>query len=126
MKILPAERKFVKMVGLMDKIVSNDLTNTIDKMIKKDPRLLCRLNFSNPQVKEILKKKIAAGELHPFDLLHHPEDTFNLSGVSRTQYERSVELTPEDALWLEDLTDRFDRMTRKQARALQQKRKAIV
>ena len=110
----------------MDKIVNNDLANTIDKMIKKDPRLLCRLNFSNPQVKNILKKKIAAGELHPFDLLHHPKDTFNLSGVSRTHYERNLELTPEDACWLEELTDRFDKMTRKQALKLRRARKKKI
>jgi antitoxin component of RelBE/YafQ-DinJ toxin-antitoxin module len=122
-KILPAERKFVKMVQLMDKIVSNDLEVTIDEMINKDPRMLCRLNLKNPQVAQILNKKIAQGEVHPFDLMHDPEETLSLEGLSRTARENLNKLTPEDAEWLENLTDTFKKKTREQA--LEAKRKRL-
>lgn len=115
--ILPHERKFVMMVNLMDKIVKDDLEITIDKMLKRDPRLLCRLNLENSKVKKILAKKIAEGLLHPFDLLYDPEETFQLMGISKTQYEQinNPKLTPEDAKWLEELTDKFKKTTKAQA-----------
>ncbi len=121
-KILPADRKFVKMVGLMDKIIANDLEDTINAMIKKDPRMLCRLNLKNIDVAKIVNKKIAEGQLHPFDLMYEPEETYELEGLSRTAYENMYKLTAEDAEWLEKLTDTFKKKTRKQALADKQRR----
>jgi hypothetical protein len=111
--ILPCERKFVKMARLMDKIVSNDLENMIDSMIKKDPRILCRLNLKNKQVSMILNKKINDGSVHPFDLMYEPEDTFSLVGASRTELAKEFHLAPEDESWFQSFENDFEEKTRK-------------
>ena len=110
------------MVQLMDKIISKDLEVTIDEMINKDPRMLCRLNLKNPQVAEILNQRIASGQLHPFDLMYEPEDTLSLQGLSRTARENMSKLTSDDARWLESLTDSFKKKTKEQALADRKKR----
>jgi len=111
--ILPCERKFVKMVQLMDKIVSDDLENMINSMIKKDPRILCRLNLKNKQVSAILNKKINDGSLHPFDLIYDPEDTFSLSGVSRTELSKEFQLASVDEAWFRSFESDFEEKTRR-------------
>ena len=120
-KILPVERKFVRMLSFVDKIINSDLEKTIDDMIQKDTRLLCRLNFKNPEVLRILNEKIAKGLINALDLIHDPEETRELSGISRTEYD-NTRLTPEDAEWLESLTERFRRRTVAQAKADRKKR----
>ena len=95
-EILPHERKFVKMFELVNKIVSDDIEPTVNSMLEKDPRLLCRLNFKNREVSEVIKSKIDQGQLHPFDLMFEPEETANLVGKSRTEQSREFQFTPED------------------------------
>ena len=111
--ILPAERKFVKMVELMDKIVSDDLENMIDSMIKRDPRILCRLNLRNKQVSVILNKKINDGSLHPFDLMYDPDETFTLSGASRTELSKEFQLASVDEAWFRSFENDFEEKTRR-------------
>ena len=112
-EILPAERKFVKMVELMDKIVSDDLENMINSMIKKDPRILCRLNLCNKKVSAILNKKINEGALSPFDLMYDPEDTFTLSGASLTELSREFQLASVDEEWFRSFESDFEEKTRR-------------
>ena len=111
--ILPAERKFVKMVQLMDKIVSDDLENMIDAMMKRDPRILCRLNLRNKQVAAILNKKINNGSLNPFDLMHDPDETFTLSGASRTELSKEFQIAAVDEAWFKAFEDDFEEKTRR-------------
>jgi len=110
--ILPRERKFVKMVQLMDKIVSDDLENMINSMIKKDPRILCRLNLKNKQVSVILNRKINEGSLNPFDLMYDPEETFSLSGISRTELSKEFHLAETDEDWFRSFENDFKEKTR--------------
>jgi len=114
--ILPRERKFVKMVELMDKIVSDDLENMINSMIKKDPRILCRLNLCNKEVSAILNRKINEGLLDPFDLMYDPEDTFTLSGAPRTELSKEFQLAAIDEAWFKSFENDFEEKTRRVAR----------
>jgi len=112
-KILPYERKFVKMFELVNQIVGDDIEHMVDSMLEKDARMLCRLNLKNPKVAMAVKTKIEQGRLHPFDLLHEPEETMCLTGKSRTEKSREFQFTPEDMSWFESLEADFEERTRK-------------
>lgn len=112
-KILPHERKFVKMFELVNKIVSDDIGSTVDSMVEKDPRLLCRLNLKNEEVSQAIKAKMDQGQLHPFDLMYEPEETAALVGKSRTEKSKEFSFTPEDESWFKSLEADFEERTRK-------------
>jgi len=115
MTILPSERKFVRMVQLMDTIISDDIENVINSMVDRDPRLVCRLNFKNKEVSRIIRKKINSGDISPFDLMYDTEDTFSLDGISRTESDAvaATKMPTEDETWLQKLNQDFEEKTRR-------------
>lgn len=70
--------KLSRLTGLFDKVLTsevNSLDDLIDDMLRKDPKLLCRLNFKNPQVKKKVRKLLNDGSIKLADLMHEPRDT---------------------------------------------------
>ena len=70
--------KLSRLTGLFNKVLTsedNSLDDLIDDMLRKDPKLLCRLNFKNPQVKKKVRKLLNDGIIKLADLMHEPRDT---------------------------------------------------
>jgi TATA-binding protein-associated factor Taf7 len=110
--ITTEERKLAMMVNLVNQVVLDDIEQTVDSMIEQDARLLCRLNGKNDRVASTLKSRIDSGQLNPFDLMHDPEETGSLQGLSRTAIDKQKQAVAEDAAWLEELGRKFDETVR--------------
>lgn len=69
--------KLTRLSGLCDKILmmQDQLDDLIDRMVRKDPKLLCRLNFKNPRVKEKIQSLLDQGVINLADLMFTPEET---------------------------------------------------
>lgn len=70
--------KLSRLTGLFNKVLTSEtssLDDLIDDMLRKDPRLLCRLNFKNPQVKKKVRKLLDDGIIKLADLMYEPRDT---------------------------------------------------
>jgi len=77
-----ASTKLSRLTGLFNKVLTspaddniNPLDELIDDMLKKDPKLLCRLNFKNPQVKSKIRKLLDDGIISMATLMYEPQDT---------------------------------------------------
>ena len=68
MSFIDTRTKISRLAGLMDKVVNNNLSDIIDSMIDKDPRLLSRLNFGNRQVASHLIDRLKGGKIKLTDL----------------------------------------------------------
>ena len=90
------QKRFFEFV---DQVVLKEIEILINEMIRRCPKLLCRLNLKNKTVARLVKQKIDGGEVSPFALMYDPEETFNETEVD------------EDKEWLEAL----DRKWRKKS-----------
>lgn len=88
----------------MDRVIFDELDSLINEMIRRSPKLLCRLNFKNSKVAELVRNKINAGLVNPFDLMFDPEETFN-------RQSQVIPLTAEDQAWLEHLERKWLRLS---------------
>lgn len=81
-----AKTKATRLMGLFDKVLTSEEKDTqssldilIEDMLQKDPKLLCRLNFKNPEVKKRLKNLIDTGRITIADLMYDPADTLQIA-----------------------------------------------
>lgn len=101
----------------MDHILLDELESFISEMIRRSPRLLCRLNFKNSKVAEIVRAKMNAGLISPFDLMYDPAETFSTKKADDPSMTMD-DVTEEDRLWLESLERKWLRISQESGMGL--------